>query len=283
MKTVIIIGAGRSGTKFLRDIFASNAKIRAVPYDVNYIWREGNEAQRDDELSADSLTDGIRERIRLQLRHQARIAKGDEDKILLEKSVPNSLRVPFVASVFPEALYIHLVRDGRQVVESAYRNWKRGPEVGYLIRKLRTFPLRNWRYGIRYAKNIFGRIGGSGSSHATWGPRYSGIDEDVATLPLIQVVARQWARCVQKSLDALQSIPLAQRFEIRYEDLIADDAAIMALTRFIGLSDVEQVRSQYWRSVHPPEKNGWQTTLSDAERECALKEIGDSLYKLGYF
>ena len=39
---IILIGAARSGTKFLRDVLASAVGVKSVPYDVNYIWRHGS-------------------------------------------------------------------------------------------------------------------------------------------------------------------------------------------------------------------------------------------------
>lgn len=284
MKTVVIIGAGRSGTKFLRSLFAASKQVCVVPYDVNYIWREGNEGLNHDQLSPSSLTPDLVRNIQAQLKRQAGVPANDNDRILVEKSVPNSLRVPFVDAVFPNALYIHLIRDGREVVESAYRNWKQGPDPGYLLRKLRTFPLRNWRYGLWYGRNLLKRSirRSGGVSSSTWGPRYAGIDEDIASLPLLQVVARQWVRCVRHSCAALETIPSTRRMELRYEDLVASDAPITAATRFIGITDVEVVREEYKRAVQPPAESGWISKFSQSQRELVLSEIGDTLNKLGY-
>ena len=282
MKQVIIIGAGRSGTKFLRGIIAASHLVEAVPYDVNYIWREGNESRSDDELLPESIGSRQRQRIRSSLYAQAGL-EGREEGILVEKSVPNSLRVPFVDAVFPEALYIHLIRDGRQVVESAYRNWKSGPDTSYLVRKLRTFPLRNWRYALWYARNLVRRLAaGPSKSAATWGPRYKGIDEDVANLPLIQVVARQWVRCVEHSQTTLDQIPVERRIEIRYEELVNGEDCIRKVAAFVGLPDVDQVVEKFRASVKPPSRNGWLERLSEEERRLALDELSGTLRNLGY-
>ena len=49
---VIIIGAARSGTKYLRDVLATAPNAARVPYDINYIWRYGSESHPDDALPA---------------------------------------------------------------------------------------------------------------------------------------------------------------------------------------------------------------------------------------
>lgn len=283
MREVIIIGAARSGTKFLRGVLTASHCVRSVPYDVNYIWREGNESCPDDELSVERVTPELRSRIRSALYAQAGLSVTAGNHIFLEKSVPNALRVPFVNAIFPEALFIHLVRDGRQVVESAYRNWRKGPDASYLLQKIRSFPLRDWSYGIWYARNAAMRLLSwkGGTSRATWGPRYRGIDMDVANLPLIQVVARQWSRCVEQSLRGLEPIPPARRFEIRYEELTSDEERIAQLARFIGLPDVDRVVMKL-KSTLEPSVDGWAGRLNEEERELAMLEMGETLRALRY-
>ena len=53
---IIIIGAARSGTKFLRNVLAAAEGVKAVPYDINYVWRYGAEHSPDDVLDPDELT-----------------------------------------------------------------------------------------------------------------------------------------------------------------------------------------------------------------------------------
>ena len=43
---------------------------------------------------------------------------------LVEKSPRNTLRVPFLRRLFPDARFIHLVRDPRSNVASIYRAWR---------------------------------------------------------------------------------------------------------------------------------------------------------------
>jgi hypothetical protein len=56
---------------------------------------------------------------------------------MLEKTPKNSLRVPFLARVFPEARFIYLYRDPRQVLSSMIEAWQSG--------RFRTYPqLPGW-------------------------------------------------------------------------------------------------------------------------------------------
>ena len=54
---VIIIGAARSGTKYLRDVLATAPNAARVPYDINYIWRYGSEIREGDRKNGIFLAD----------------------------------------------------------------------------------------------------------------------------------------------------------------------------------------------------------------------------------
>ena len=104
----------------------------------------------------------------------------------------NTLRVPFVSSVFPEARFVHLIRDGREVTESAMRQWSAPPDWRNLVTKLRDLRSLNPGYALWFAHNaalgaISGRKGGK-----VWGPRYPGIESDAQTKPLVELCALQW-------------------------------------------------------------------------------------------
>ena len=54
-RPVFIIGAARSGTKFLRDLGAASPHVDVIPFDINFLWRLGNESAPDCELKVDDL------------------------------------------------------------------------------------------------------------------------------------------------------------------------------------------------------------------------------------
>ena len=72
MQPIIILGAGRSGTKFFRDVLLHSQETCAVPYDVNFIWRYGNESCEHDELSVDMATEPIKKYIRGSINNMAK-------------------------------------------------------------------------------------------------------------------------------------------------------------------------------------------------------------------
>ena len=125
-RPIVIIGAGRSGTNMLRDVLTRFAGVVTWPCDeINYIWRHGNRAHPDDEFVPTMATPGVRRFVRGRFAAMASAAPvvdrgtpSEASRFLVEKTCANSLRVSFVDAIVPEALYLYLVRDGRDVTLS---------------------------------------------------------------------------------------------------------------------------------------------------------------------
>lgn len=280
VETVIILGAARSGTKFLRDTLASSNAVCSVPYDVNYIWRHGNESHPDDAIPPVRCNEDMRRYIRSNLERFAQTGgRGKVCRILLEKTVSNTLRVPFVDRVFPDAKFVHLIRDGRAVIESSSRMWASPADIRYLFRKIRYFPFGD----IKYAVWFFGQLlRGRRSSRAIWGPRYPGIEQDLSDKTVLEVCATQWVSCVRQTAAALGELDPNRVFTLRYEDLVADTAVLQELCRFIGIPDPEVVLEAFRRTVRKDMESKWQAGWAESERDSVRAIAEPMLRVLGY-
>ena len=228
MTTVFLIGAARSGTKLVRDLLGEHPDVAVVPYDINYLWRLGSEAVPHDELVAPLPTKAVRG-------VEAELQKA-KARVSVEKTVSNCLRVPAMADAFPEARFILLLRDGLDVTESSMRQWQAPFDWRYSARKALSFP---WlRAPLYAAKHLRSSLVRSSSGTATWGPRYDGIDDDVARLRLAEVCARQWSECVTQAFDGFEQV--GQRpLVVRYEQLVATPLAeVNRLHTALGLEAV---------------------------------------------
>ena len=278
---IIIIGAARSGTKFLRSVLAASSCTRAVPYDVSYIWRYGNQDREDDELQVGELTPRILNFIRDQLPRLAGI-KAEENLRMIEKTVGNSLRVGFVNAVYPGARFIHLTRDGRAVTESAMRMWHAPPDHGMLFQKLKSLPFRNYDYALwfflNYLQGVFsGRAGGK-----VWGPRYRGIDVDADKLSLERVCARQWAKSVLAAHRDLASLERDRVLTLRYEDLVTDPGVLERVMDFLDLPDREAIREFYSATLTSGNNEKWRHNLSLEQQKSIESEVSEAMCILGY-
>jgi len=216
---LIVIGAARSGTKLVRDLIAQHPAIDRVPYDINFVWRMGNEEIPHDELTPEMLSPQIRRRI---VKHVD--GYHADGACLIEKTVSNCLRVAYVNAVLPDAKFIHLIRDGWDVVESAYREWTAPPDWRYILSKARSFPFKDAPgYAISYVwRAVRKLLSADRGKVSAWGPRYQGIDEDVRRNGVLETCAIQWTQCVEKTARDLDRLPEERVFTLCYEDFVRE-------------------------------------------------------------
>lgn len=270
---IILIGAARSGTKFLRDTLAAPGGMKCVPYDVNYVWRYGNENFPHDALTPGLLTD---DKVQFIRRALFKLAKCSDEQVLVEKTVSNSFRINFVDKIFPNARYVHLVRDGRDVVESAMRQWQAKPDLSALLKKLRGIPLGSSSYIYWFTRNFIagalnGRVGGK-----VWGPRFPGIDDVVDRSSIAEVCALQWRESVLYAQAGLAALPDAgvRVFNIRYEDLINDENSLLKLLESLQIPNAEIAMQHYQSKRRPSPPQRWKT-LTPAEQSIICRIVGD--------
>ncbi|MCE3285075.1 MAG: hypothetical protein K0R70_1331 [Steroidobacteraceae bacterium] len=118
---------------------------------------------------------------------------------LLEKTPKNSLRVPFLARAFPEARFLYLHRDPREVLSSMIEAWE--------SERFRTYPhLPGWS-----------------------GPAWSMVLvpgwRELVGRPLHEIVAHQWAATTAMLLDDLGALPPERRLLVRYDTFLANPEA----------------------------------------------------------
>ncbi|MEM7745720.1 MAG: sulfotransferase [Pseudomonadota bacterium] len=217
---VVILGAARSGTNMLRDMLTRLPGFATWDCDeINPIWRHGNLDWPNDEIPPGRATPKVSAYIRRAFDRIWRASGKPE--FVVEKTCANTLRVPFVDAVLPDARYLVLVRDGVDVVPSAMKRWRGDlefPGMPYLLAKAKYAPISDLpRYALTSLKGRLGLMRGR-ERLSTWGPRFSGIG-DLTGAPLEELCARQWAASVDAADLALAEIPPDRQFHLRYEDL----------------------------------------------------------------
>jgi hypothetical protein len=279
---VVIIGAARSGTNMLRSVFTQWEHVVTWPCDeINYIWRHGHARWPNDELPASRATPHVRRYIR---RRFCRLAHATRGRWVVEKTCANSLRVEFVRAVLPEAKFVHLVRDGRDVVASAQRRWRAPLDPLYVLRKARFVPLGDMPYyAQRYLRHRLARLVSGDGQLPTWGPRFDGIDELVQGRSLAEVCAEQWRRCVEAATASLAKLPLTQVHTVRYEELVErPTSALGDLAGFLGLPARREHVRRVGATIVRDRLGAWRTELDAAAIAAVMKRIEPTLERWGY-
>lgn len=282
MKKVIIIGAGRSGTNILRDVLSSIDGIETWPCDeINYIWRHGNIKLETDEFTPKDATPKVKKYIIGAFQKFQKRSKAD---IVLEKTCANSLRVGFVNEIFPDAKFIHIIRDGRDVVNSAKKRWKAELDIKYILEKARYVPLIDFPYyATKYFINRVHLLFSKEGRLSFWGPKFNGMNEILKSSTLVEVCAHQWKSCVERASADFERLDSKNLIEISYEELVADtEKVIKELCDFIGLKVSSEQISVLSGMVHKESAGKWAKQMTNEEIELVHNIIEPTLINLGY-
>jgi len=116
-KPIFIIGCSRSGTTLFGDMFAQHEAL-ADWSEAGFLFEPNYYARRIDHVkTANDCTEFHRRRLRTILGIYIWF-RGKQRYV--NHHPQNSLRIPFLKQIFPDAIFIHIIRDGRAVVRSNY-------------------------------------------------------------------------------------------------------------------------------------------------------------------
>lgn len=277
---VFIIGAGRSGTNILRDSITAFNGLETWPCDeINLIWRHGNLGQASDVFTPAQARPEVARYLRRFFDKFARTRKAD---YVIEKTCANTLRIPFIEHVFPEARYIYIVRDGRDVVASAARRWVAPVEPRYLLKKLPYVPVGDfphylWRFIVNRVHQIRQRDG----RQASWGPRFEGMEIAAREKSLDHVCALQWAASVEASEQAFLGFSPEKIFRLKYENFVTRPAdTVQEILAWLGADSPDsEALASITGNISATSVGNWRRAGLDGDTLAAL---GPMLRQLSY-
>jgi hypothetical protein len=222
----------------LRDVVCRLDGFGTWPCDeINYIWRYGNSDSETDVFAPVQATPPVKHYISGRFERLARSRNLD---VVVEKTCANSLRLPFVASVLPEARYVWIHRDPVDCVGSAIKRWEAPMDWQYTLRKARFVPLTDLHfYGWRFMRNQVQRLLSGEGRVAAWGPVYEGMAQDLAEGTVLDVCAIQWKECIEKTTAALCEMAPEKWMAVSYENFVREPVRHLSeICKFLGLLDV---------------------------------------------
>lgn len=167
-------------------------------------------------------------------------------EIMLSKRTANNRRIPILNSIFPDAKYVHLIRDGREVADSLSKvEW--------------------W------------------SNHIVWWSGRTAAEMEQSGEARITICAKNWAMELKEIYSGLSTIQTDRILDVRYELLLAKPVDQLAsILAFLGLamtSDYRQAIESLQLTYRP---GGWTTRWTPDQLDAVVREQQPLLNKLGY-
>lgn len=279
---VIIVGAPRSGTNMLRDVLTSFDSVCTWPCDeINYIWRHGNVRYPSDEIPAQKATPAIKNYIRQRFSDIRQQYNAD---VVVEKTCANSLRVPFVDAVLPNAKYIFIYRDGIDATGSAKERWTAKLDIPYILEKVRFVPKTDLPYyGLRYFWARIYRFVSREKRLAFWGPALDGMQSVLQNHTLNEVCALQWQRCVDNAEKAFSDMPADKVVRVRYEDFVRQPVGELSrILEFIGKEVEPEKIATAVEGVSPRSLGKGRKALGEQQVANLEELVGETLKRYDY-
>jgi len=215
-RPIIIVSAPRSGSTLLFETICRAQSLWTIGDESHMVFEDIKKLNphygscTSNRLLAEDADSTTVERIRRAFFEHLRNSEGSLYRDIqigatgkprfLEKTPKNSLRIPFLNEVFPDALYIYLFRDPRENLSSIIEAWRSSDFVTYA-------GLPEW----------------PGKWSLLLPPHY----QQMKGKPLEEIVAFQWQAANQFILKDLGELPKGRWTALSYAELVADAPAVI--------------------------------------------------------
>ena len=276
---IILFGNFRSGTTILQKAISTHPDVVEL-YEPVGLWLYADPGRSHDEFDENDATDKVKRYIRNKfLKYQQQHG----NRIIIEKTPHNILRIPYVRAIFPEASFLYIVRNPLSFVSSVELKWQRPIGRGRIIRRLKSTPVTQLHHYLkRFLNQQWNNRILRRKYLSIWGPRYKGIQEDLKTQDLMTVIARQWSLSSRKAERDLALFEDGQVLRLRYEDFVEDPISDMErICAHCGLQMTNDMAKGVKEMVKSDRKLKWQR-FDPHDLARIMPELCDEMERYGY-
>ena len=276
---IFVVGVPHSGTTLVGKLITQDSDIAYLD-ETNNIWMWGNANRADDVLTEANLNPKISKHIQQKI--TAQLIQSGKSRIC-DKTPRNCLRLPFIHAIFPDAKFIHLIRDGRAVMRSLEHNFNPPKKVIFSEAKVRLkrvsiFELHLYfhRFGSLF-KSLFG------NSIGYWGARPPGWSQWIDHYSSYEIAAKQWVETIEIAIQSGRILPPENYLEIHYEKLVNSPyQEIRKITDFADISDSELIVEYSKQIINPDPFSKWRSILNSSTLAEVREIMEPTMNKLGY-
>jgi hypothetical protein len=261
-RPVFVLGAPRSGTSMLFQVLRSSRELGALAGEGHDIWRALHHPRWGGWRSDAVQTARPGERRFVSARFFAHF---DEVRFV-EKTPDNSLRVPYLLELFPDALFLEIRRNPCDVISSLIDGWREptGRYRSYFVPERLSIPdhphPHQWRFAL---------IEG-------W--------RDYLSRPVEEIAFAQWDQCSHALAKARASVHVERWHEVHLEDLLAGSPTTLPeICRAAQITCDQQLeerlaelRRRPVNALSPPLEEKWRQRNPDEIRKLLPRIAADA-------
>jgi len=248
IRPIFIVAAPRSGSTLLFETLVQSDRVCSLGGEAHWLvenhreLRPGAPGIDSNRLTAahaiGEYRDSIIHQIATHLVDQAgNSVEAESDRVFVEKTPKNALRIPFFDRIFPRSRFVFLWRDPRENISSILEAWRSG--------KFRTY------------KKVDGFEG-------TWSLLLPPDYRQCRARPLEEIAAFQWECTNRVILEDLEALDPGRWISLSYSDLIANPAA--SLKRILKFAELDIDSTLEQHLAHPLPHSRYTDTAPAADK-----------------
>lgn len=268
-RPVFIVGSPRSGTSTLFQLLRSSEELEGLPFEAHDVWRAFHHPRlsrwRSDAVGEGELRPGEKRFVRARFGAHVRSGR------LVEKTPENSLRVPYLLGLFPDAIFVVVKRNPCDVISSLINGWRHpaGRYRSYFVPV--DLQIEGYEHPRRWC---FALIEG-------W--------RDLVASTVPEVAFAQWDACTRALEEARGRVRPPRWVEVHLEDLIEQPPQTLSkVCQGVGIAcdarlveTLEALSREPANALSPPSREKWRR---DNPREIGrlLPRIAAAAAERGY-